>query len=249
MPPRAPAMPGTPDSTPRREQPAPPCLPVRGRHLLPQQFCDTAGAARPKVLRAGTLVPGACPRDGVGSLMAEDPRQTRRNGSDPRTAQSRSATSGGGSSRHVLPRMTCAPGRHRARAPSAMHATGHAERPAMRSSSHGSISPRDETERRFPFTLGSQCVTAAKWPDWWPGQLRPAAAHRAKLRSGDALPGGACDVGGDDVGGVPVQAAAGALLIPHRGARFLLLCQYEHPAIVCWRERRRAPGRDRIPGL
>jgi len=28
--------------------------------------------------------------------MTEDPRQTRRNGSDPRTAQSRSARSGGG---------------------------------------------------------------------------------------------------------------------------------------------------------
>jgi len=30
--------------------------------------------------------------------------------------------------------------------------------------------------------------------------------------------------------------------------RFLLLRQYEHPAIVCWRERR-APGRDRTPNL
>jgi len=33
--------------------------------------------------------------------MTEDPRQTRGNGPDPRTAQSRSASSGGGSSRHV----------------------------------------------------------------------------------------------------------------------------------------------------
>jgi hypothetical protein len=27
------------------------------------------------------------------------------------------------------------------------------------------------------------------------------------------------------------------------------LCQYEHPAIVCGRERRRAPSRDRTPDL
>jgi len=32
------------------------------------------------------------------------------------------------------------------------------------------------------------------------------------------LPGGACDVGGDDIGGVPVQAAAGPV-VPDRGAR------------------------------
>ena len=32
------------------------------------------------------------------------------------------------------------------------------------------------------------------------------------------LPGGACDVGGDYVGGVPVQAAAGSV-VPHRGSR------------------------------
>jgi hypothetical protein len=56
-------------------------------------------ASGPKVLSVGTLVRGACSRDGVDSLMTEDPRQTRRNGSGPRTAQSRSAKSGGGSSR------------------------------------------------------------------------------------------------------------------------------------------------------
>ncbi|MGD0377246.1 MAG: hypothetical protein ABSB01_22005 [Streptosporangiaceae bacterium] len=36
---------------------------------------------------------------------------------------------------------------------------------------------------------------------------------------------------------------------PRVRARALLLWQYEHPAIVCWRERRRAPSRDRIPDL
>ena len=49
-------------------------------------------------------------------------------------------------------------------------------------------------------------------------ELRPAGGRRAKLMSGGVLPGGACDVGGDDIGGVPVQAAAG-MMIPHRGAR------------------------------
>ncbi len=108
MPRRVPAMPGTPEQhAPRREQPAPPCLPVRARHLPPQQFCRTGGAARPKALCVGTLARGACSRDGADSLMTEDPRQTRRNGSDPRTAQSRSVRSGGGSSRHVPPRITC----------------------------------------------------------------------------------------------------------------------------------------------
>jgi hypothetical protein len=34
---------------------------------------------------------------------------------------------------------------------------------------------------------------------------------------------------------------------PRDWARALLLCQYEHPAIVCWRGRRRAPSRDRTP--
>jgi hypothetical protein len=42
-------------------------------------------------------------------LRREGSRQTRSNGSDPRTAQSRSATSGGGSSRQVLPGLPRAP--------------------------------------------------------------------------------------------------------------------------------------------
>jgi len=66
MPRRIPAMPGYPGQhAPRREQPAPPCLPVRARHLPPPQFRRTACATRPKVPCAGTLVRGACSRDGV----------------------------------------------------------------------------------------------------------------------------------------------------------------------------------------
>ena len=62
--------------------------------------------------------------------MTEDPRQTRRNGLDPRTAQSRSARSGGGSSCHVLPGFT----RHTQPA-SSLHgppAAAHATRPRTR---------------------------------------------------------------------------------------------------------------------
>ena len=44
------------------------------------------------------------------------------------------------------------------------------------------------------------------------GQLRPAVAATVQaehLPAGAPLPCGACDLGGDDVGRVPVQAAAG----------------------------------------
>jgi hypothetical protein len=91
-----------------REQPTPPCLPVRSPShavgVLPYSY-----PAGMKVLCAGTLVRGACSADGGGLTVTEDPRQTRGNGPDPRTAQSRSAKSGGGSSRHVPPGLPCAP--------------------------------------------------------------------------------------------------------------------------------------------
>jgi hypothetical protein len=46
---------------------------------------------------------------------------------------------------------------------------------------------------------------------------RPATARQSCFRR-CPLPGGSCDVGGDYVGGVPVEAAAGPLM-PHRGSR------------------------------
>ncbi len=51
-------------------------------------------------------------------------------------------------------------------------------------------------------------------------QLRLAAgtAGRSISRPVRLLPGSACDVGGNDIGGVPVQAAAGPV-IPHRCSR------------------------------
>ena len=47
----------------------------------------------------------------------------------------------------------------------------------------------------------------------WPG---PGQAEMYQYGSG--LPGGSGDVGGDDVGGMPVQAATGPV-VPHRGSR------------------------------
>src|SRR5215469_2538501 len=46
---------------------------------------------------------------------------------------------------------------------------------------------------------------------------------------GMPLPGGARDVGGDDVGGVPVRAAAGSV-IPDRGARICVRGGFLHVA-------------------
>jgi hypothetical protein len=52
------------------------------------------------------------------------------------------------------------------------------------------------------------------------GQLRPAAgtAGRSLPKPVSVLPGGARDIGGHNVGGMPVQAAAGPV-IPDRGSR------------------------------
>jgi len=68
----------------------------------------------------------------------------------------------------------------------------------------------------------------------------PGCCHcRAKLlRLGVPLPGGACDVGGDDIRRVPVQAAARPV-IPHRGSRicmrggFLDVAQRD-PSVARW---------------
>jgi HSP20 family protein len=78
----------------------------------------------------GTLVHGTSLPGPDGLTLTEDPRQTRRNGSDPRTAQSRSARSGGGSSRHVLPRLPCTPAD--VHAPTT-HASQSTQRPAQTS--------------------------------------------------------------------------------------------------------------------
>jgi hypothetical protein len=66
--------------------------------------------------------------------------------------------------------------------------------------------------------------------------LRLAAAiWPGGVHAGQCLPGGAGEVGGDDVGRVPVQAAAGAV-VPHRGqgigvrGGFLHIPQW-HPGI------------------
>ena len=52
------------------------------------------------------------------------------------------------------------------------------------------------------------------------GELPPGGRGRQAVKELQPLrlPGGACDVGGDDIGGVPIQAAAGPV-IADRGAR------------------------------
>ena len=59
------------------------------------------------------------------------------------------------------------------------------------------------------------------------------------------LPGGARDVGGDDVGGMPVQAAAGPL-IPHRGARISMRSGFLY---VAQRDPGVQTGREHVPTL
>ena len=139
----------------RREQPTP-TMPASSRpHLPPQESCRTACAARPKVLCSGDLGPWRALPSRGGLTMTEDPRQTRRNGSDPRTAQSRSARSGGGSSRHVPPGLPCAPAdvecerRAGRRALCTLSASARAERPDMCASRRLPIASCDRTDRRL----------------------------------------------------------------------------------------------------
>jgi hypothetical protein len=97
---------------------------------------------------------------------------------------------------------------------------------------------RKRADRRFAFVLGSLCVTVGLY-----GAASPGRCHcRAKLRQlGVLSPGGACDVSGDDIGRMPVQAAAGPV-IPHRGSRvsmrrgFLDVAQRD-PSVETGRER------------
>ena len=161
MPRRVPAMPGTPDST----------LPgVSSQHhhgcpFAPVISCRSSSAVPPAPPGQRSRAQGRWPLararvTGVDSLMTEDPRQTRRNGSDPRTAQSRSARSGGGSSRHVPSRKKFA----LKRTPSA---------------SAGAASAAGLTARRQPgppsarHTARTAAASAAAWD-------RPAVAAAAR---------------------------------------------------------------------
>ena len=67
-------------------------------------------------------------------------------------------------------------------------------------------------------------LVAGGWAGSPPGWAADLPARRSRVRG---LPGGAGEVGGDDVGGVPVQAAAGPV-IPHRGPRVRVRCGFLH---------------------
>jgi hypothetical protein len=75
------------------------------------------------------------------------------------------------------------------------------------------------TDRRFPYIVG---IAVSYWRAAGAGALRARSpgghSRQAELPTAAGLPGGARDVGGDDVGGVPVQAAASPV-VPHRGPR------------------------------
>ena len=112
-------------------------------------------------------------------------------------------------------------------------------------------------ERRFARAVGSQRVTDEYRSDRRQLEFCPAAVTAGQSCSSRCpLPGGARDVGGDDVGGVPVQAAAGPV-VPDRGPRVgvrgsLLHVPQRHSGIQTGREqcsnhaeylsRSRAPG-------
>jgi hypothetical protein len=124
------------------------------------------------------------------------PRQTRSNGSDPRTAQSRSARSGGGPLVTSCPDYPCAPadiGRE-PQPPYAPNASGRAERPVRRGidrNAHG-VSQRTDQAGVCAFSLTSRitqrdgtigrdapgCRTLLYPGD--PGPHRPAPPRRSR---------------------------------------------------------------------
>jgi hypothetical protein len=63
-----------------------------------------------------------------------------------------------------------------------------------------------------PVTASRLLLSGGRWLSVW--RLGPPDGTASRYQ----LPGGAGNVSGDDVGGVPVQAAAGPV-VPHRGPR------------------------------
>jgi hypothetical protein len=53
------------------------------------------------------------------------------------------------------------------------------ENAVMHASSGPDRRVHSNTDRRFPFTVGSRCVTAAKWSGQWPGKLEGVPGLRA----------------------------------------------------------------------
>ena len=98
-------------------------------------------------------------------------------------------------------------------------------------------------ERRFALMLQSRSVTASEtvWPGtvgrWPPG----GCGRQAESLPARGLPGGPRDICGDNIGGMPVQAAAGPV-VPHCGPRIgmggsLLDIAQRDPGIETGRER------------
>ena len=88
------------------------------------------------------------------------------------------------------------------------------DRPVLHGPANGHRRSSDEAERRFTLRLSSRSVT-----DYHPGPPPGGCGGQAAAFPGrGGLPGGTCDVSGDYIGCVAVQAAAGAV-IPHRRPR------------------------------
>jgi hypothetical protein len=93
------------------------------------------------------------------------------------------------------------------------------DRPDRYSDNQPPATLAEDTDRRFACALGLRCVIGEYRSDRRQREFcLTAVAARQNCSSRCPLPGGARDVGGDDVSGVPVQAAAGPV-IPHRGPR------------------------------
>ena len=112
----------------------------------------------------------------------------------------------------------------------AFGAGGRTEYPATGILSTGDCRDPNRPERRFTLRLSSRSVTDYD-PEPPPGGC---GGQAAEIPGPGGLPGGTCDVSGDDIGRVAVQAAAGAV-IPHRRPRIrvrggLLHVSQRHPA-------------------
>ena len=217
-----PGMPGTGQHRHWHEQPAPPCLPGRGRHLPPQEFCRILGTAGPKVPCAGTLVYSACsPRQG-GLAMTEDPG--RRGATDqiraPRNRDPREAEAGPLVT--SCPDYPCAPSdiEREAQPPYAPNASGRAERPVRRGIDRNAHGVSQRTDRRqcarcsdtradYPARRGPVTHQGAR-PEFGPGVTSSPRTSRSALMGCRRLPGAALD---RRRCGVTIEAPVPALIV------------------------------------
>ena len=107
------------------------------------------------------------------------------------------------------------------------------QRRSIKYGCHRDPMPRHSKTCIRRFALGSRLRSVTNYGrELLPGDR---GRHAEELPALAGLPGGGRDVGGDDIGRVPVQAASGAV-IPHRGPRIcmrrsLLYVPQRHPGL------------------